>query len=84
MPSPVDGNTRKNSFNGRPSIEPSTVSFAPPSQASSTLQARRHVQSIAIMRAVNPRSNDPSRLALIHGHQSSAVYRKKSGEILRA
>jgi hypothetical protein len=46
---PVDDNSRKNSFNGRPSSELSTLSLAPVSEISSSLQARRQVPSMAII-----------------------------------
>ena len=48
---------RKNSFRGRPSIEPPAISLAPVSETSCIVHGRCHVPSIAIMFAENPRSN---------------------------
>src|SRR5581483_9445921 len=52
-----DDSRRKNSFRCRPSTEPSMVSLAPVSETSSMMQSRRHVPSMPIMCAANPRSN---------------------------
>jgi hypothetical protein len=54
---PTVENTRKNSVNASPCIEPSIESLAPVSDASSIVQGRRQVPSIAIMLAANPFSN---------------------------
>jgi hypothetical protein len=62
---PMDESTRKNSFRGRPSIEPPTVNLAPVSETSCIVHGRCHVPSIAIMFATNPRY-DTMCLALFH------------------
>ncbi|MGY3075999.1 putative membrane protein [Bradyrhizobium sp. LM6.10] len=73
-PNPSEESTRKNSLRGSPWTEPSTSSFAPVSETSLSVQARRHVPSIAIMSAVMGLSNDTRCVALLSGIIGPALH----------